>query len=90
MNVFYTLADYFAFPFVRHAFIVGILISLSSALFGVTLVLKRYSFIGDGLSHVAFGALAIATVLNISNNMLLVMPITILSAIIPYWPFALL
>ena len=82
MSIFYELATYFSFPFVRHAFIVGILISLCSALFGVTLVLKRYSFIGDGLSHVAFGALAIATVLNISNNMLLIMPITILSAII--------
>ena len=61
MSVFYELATYFSFPFVRHAFIVGILISLCSALFGVTLVLKRYSFIGDGLSHVAFGALAIAS-----------------------------
>lgn len=81
MNVFHELVDYFSFPFVRYAFVVGILISLCSALLGVTLVLKRYSFIGDGLSHVAFGALAIATVLDISNNMLVVMPITVLAAI---------
>lgn len=82
MNMFQELADYFSFPFVRYAFVVGILISLCSALFGVTLVLKRYSFIGDGLSHVAFGALAIATVINVSNSMLVVMPITIFSAIL--------
>lgn len=81
MSIFSELIDYFSFPFVRYAFVVGILISLCSALLGVTLVLKRYSFIGDGLSHVAFGALAIATVLDISNNMLVVMPITILAAI---------
>lgn len=82
MNIFYELYDYFSFPFVRYAFIVGILISLCSALLGVTLVLKRYSFIGDGLSHVAFGALAIATVLGVSNNMLIIMPITIASAVL--------
>ena len=81
MSWFLELIDYFSFPFVRYAFIVGILISLCSALLGVTLVLKRYSFIGDGLSHVAFGALAIATVLDVSNNMLVVMPITVLAAI---------
>ena len=81
MNIFWELLDYFSFPFVRYAFIVGILISLCSALLGVTLVLKRYSFIGDGLSHVAFGALAIATVLGVTNNMLIIMPITILSAV---------
>ena len=82
MNIFYELYDYFSFPFVRYAFIVGILISLCSALLGVTLVLKRYSFIGDGLSHVAFGALAIATVIGVSNNMLIIMPITIASAVL--------
>lgn len=82
MSFFTELIDYFSFPFVRYAFIVGILISLCSALLGVTLVLKRYSFIGDGLSHVAFGALAIATVLDISNNMLIVMPVTILAAVL--------
>ena len=81
MSWFFELVHYFSFPFVRYAFIVGILISLCSALLGVTLVLKRYSFIGDGLSHVVFGALAIATVLDISNNMLIVMPVTVLAAI---------
>ena len=76
------LAVYFSFSFVRYAFIVGVLISLCSSLLGVTLVLKRFSFIGDGLSHVAFGGICIASVLNITNNMFLVLPITILSAIL--------
>ena len=82
MNVFETLAGYFQFPFVRYALIAGVLIALCSSLLGVTLVLKRFSFIGDGLSHVAFGAMAIATVVNVSNDMLIVMPVTILSAIL--------
>ncbi len=56
---------YFEFPYVRYAFIVGILIALCSSLLGVTLVLKRFSFIGDGLSHVAFGAMSLATTLPI-------------------------
>ncbi len=77
-----TLALYFSFPFVRYALIVGVLIALCSSLLGVTLVLKRFSFIGDGLSHVAFGAIAIASVLNLSDNMLLVLPITILCAVL--------
>ena len=76
------LSMYFSFSFVRYAFIVGVLISLCSSLLGVTLVLKRFSFIGDGLSHVAFGGICIASVLNITNNMFLVLPITILSAIL--------
>lgn len=76
------LIDYLQYPFVRYALIVGVLISLCSALLGVTLVLKRFSFIGDGLSHVAFGAMAIAAVLNLSNNMLVVLPITVLAAIL--------
>lgn len=82
MTVFETLAEYFSYPFVWYALIVGVLISLCSALFGVVLVLKRFSFIGDGLSHVAFGALAIATVMNITNNMLIVLPITVICAIL--------
>ncbi len=82
MNFIYTLTEYLSYPFVKHAFIVGILISLCAALLGVTLVLKRYSYIGDGLSHVAFGAMAIATVLNVTNNMLIIMPITVISAIV--------
>ena len=77
-----TLRMYFAYPFVRYALIVGVLIALSSSLLGVTLVLKRFSFIGDGLSHVAFGAIAIATVLGVSNNMVVVMPVTILAAVL--------
>ena len=73
---------YLQYPFVRYALIVGVLIALCSSLLGVTLVLKRFSFIGDGLSHVAFGAIAIASVLNLTNNMFLVLPITIGSAIL--------
>ena len=77
-----TLVNYLSYPFVQYAVITGSLISLCSSLFGVTLVLKRFSFIGDGLSHVAFGAVAIATVLNITNNMLVVLPVTILCAVL--------
>ena len=76
------LFTYLQFPFVRHALIVGILVSLCASLLGVTLVLKRYSYIGDGLSHVAFGAIAIATIANVSNSMIIVLPITILSAVL--------
>lgn len=75
------LTLYFSYPFVRYALVVGILIALSSSLLGVSLVLKRFSFIGDGLSHVAFGAMAVATVLDISNNMVIVLPITIIVAV---------
>jgi len=80
--MFSTLIHYFSFSFVRYAFIIGVLISLCSSLLGVTLVLKRFSFIGDGLSHVAFGAIAISAVLGLSNNMLIVLPVTILAAIL--------
>lgn len=82
MTIWDTLWHYFQFPFVRYALIAGVLVALCSSLLGVTLVLKRFSFIGDGLSHVAFGAMAIATVINVSNNMLIVMPVTIFSAIL--------
>ena len=74
--------EYLSYPFVRYAFIAGVLIALCSSLLGVTLVLKRYSFIGDGLSHVAFGAMAIAAVLSISNELIIVMPVTIIAAIL--------
>ena len=77
-----TLWMYMQYPFVRYALIVGVLIALCSSLFGVTLVLKRFSFIGDGLSHVAFGAMSLAAVLQFSNEMLLVLPVTILSAVL--------
>ena len=76
------LTFYWGYPFVRYALVVGVLIALCSSLLGVTLVLKRFSFIGDGLSHVAFGAMAIAGVLGLTNDMLLVMAITIISAIL--------
>ncbi|MBE6034492.1 MAG: metal ABC transporter permease [Clostridiales bacterium] len=58
--------ELFAYPFIQRAVIVGILVSLCAALLGVTLVLKRYSMIGDGLSHVGFGALALAMALNLA------------------------
>lgn len=76
------LMAYFEYPFVRYALVAAVLIALCSSLLGVTLVLKRFSFIGDGLSHVAFGAMAVATALKLSNNMLLIMPVTIIAAII--------
>ena len=76
------LASYFAYPFVRYALIVGVLIALCSSLLGVILVLKRFSYIGDGLSHVAFGAMAIAAVVGLSDRMILTLPITIVCAIL--------
>lgn len=76
------LALYWQYPFVRYALVVGVLISLCSSLLGVTLVLKRFSFIGDGLSHVAFGAMAVAAVCNLTNDMPLILLITIVSAIL--------
>ncbi len=76
-----TIGMYFRFPLVRYALIVGVLIALCSSLLGVTLVLKRFSFIGDGLSHVAFGAMAIAGILHLTNDMLFVMPVTVLCAV---------
>ena len=76
------LIMYLNYPFVRYAFIVGVLVALCSSLFGVILVLKRFSFIGDGLSHVAFGAMTISTVLSIQNELPFVMLFTIIVAII--------
>ncbi len=81
-NVLNQLGYYFSFPFVRYAMMVGILIALCSALFGVILVLKRFSFLGDGLSHTAFGALAIATVLRVSNEIYIVLPVTAILAVV--------
>ena len=75
------IAVYFSYPFVRYAFIAGVLTALCASVLGVTLVLKRYSFIGDGLSHVAFGAMAIAAVLSVTNEMIIVMPLTVLCAV---------
>ena len=73
---------YLRYPFVWHALIVGTLIALCSSLLGVTLVLKRYSFIGDGLSHVAFGAMAIASIFNLVSDTVFVMPVTIAAAVL--------
>lgn len=77
-----TLTYYMGFPLVRYAIAVVVLIALCSSLIGVTLVLKRFSFIGDGLSHVAFGAVAIATVLEVTTSMIVVLPITVICAIL--------
>ena len=77
------LLNYLHYPFVRYAFVVGTLISLCAALLGILLVLKRYSYIGDGLSHVAFGVMALAAVLHMTKTkMFLILPITIISAIV--------
>ncbi len=82
MGIIETLRTYLQYEFVQNALIVGVLISLCSSLLGVTLVLKRFSFIGDGLSHVAFGAMAVAAVTGLTNEMIIVMPVTVLAAVI--------
>ena len=76
-HILQELSFYLSYPFVRYALIVGVLIALCSSLLGVTLVLKRFSFIGDGLSHVAFGAMAVATIFKLVNNTIFIMPVTI-------------
>ena len=76
------LAAYWQYPFVRHAVVVGVLIALCSSLLGVTLVLKRFSYIGDGLSHVAFGAMAVALVMKLTNRMPLILTVTVISAVL--------
>lgn len=73
---------YFSYPFVRYAFAVGIMIAFCAALLGVILVLKRFSFLGDGLSHFAFGIIAVASVMGLTDNMLLVLPVTVICAVI--------
>lgn len=75
------LQYYLEYPFVRYALIVGVLIAFCSSLLGVTLVLKRFSFIGDGLSHVAFGAMAVATVFKLANDTIFIMPVTVFAAV---------
>ncbi len=75
------ISDMLSTPVLLRALIVGILVSLCAALLGVTLVLKRYSMIGDGLSHVGFGALAIATVMNVAP-MAVAIPVVIAAAFI--------
>ena len=76
------LSLYLTYPFVRYALVVGVLIALCSSLLGVTLVLKRFSYIGDGLSHVAFGAMAVAAVLQLTNDMPLVLTVTVICAVL--------
>ncbi|MDR2547316.1 MAG: metal ABC transporter permease [Lachnospiraceae bacterium] len=80
-EVFSQISFYLEFPFVRYALIVGVLIALCSSLLGVTLVLRRYSFIGTGLSNVAFGSTAIAAALTLTNNIILVLPVTVACAL---------
>ena len=82
LEFFQNIGKYFQFQFVQYAFIVGILIALCSSLLGVTLVLKRFSFIGDGLSHMAFCTMAVAAVVNLTNSMIISLPVTIIAAII--------
>ena len=77
-----TLIHFLSYDFVRYALIVGVLISLCSSLLGVTLVLKRYSFIGDGLSHVAVGAMAVATLFSGVEKTYIIMPVTIIAAVL--------
>ena len=81
-EIFDKLQMYLSMPFVRYAIIVGVLIALCSSLLGVTLVLKRFSFVGDGLSHVAFGAMCVAQVVGLSKNMFIIMPVTIIAAVL--------
>lgn len=81
-DIFSTLGMYLSYPFVQYALIVGVLVALCASLLGVSLVLKRFSFIGDGLSHVAFGALAVATLLQVTNELVVMIPITVLAAVI--------
>lgn len=82
LDFFRQIGTYFQFQFVQYAFIVGILIALCSSLLGVTLVLKRFSFIGDGLSHMAFCTMAVAAVVNLTNSMIISLPVTVIAAII--------
>ena len=79
------ISMYLAYPFVRYALIVGVLIALCSSLLGVTLVLKRFSYIGDGLSHVAFGAIAVAAVIGIADDMAFTLPVTVICAVLLLW-----
>lgn len=81
-SVIDTIISYFSYPFVQRAFVVGVLVSLGASLLGVVLVLRRFSLMGEGLSHVAFGALAIAMPLKLTNNMLVILPVTILCAVL--------
>ncbi len=76
------LIEYWDFPFVRYAFFAGILIAISSSLLGVILVLKRYSYIGNSLSNVAFGSMSVATVIGLTNEIHLILPVTIITSVL--------
>ncbi|MBR2952111.1 MAG: metal ABC transporter permease [Clostridia bacterium] len=82
MNALEKLLDYFRYPFVWYLLIVGVLVALCASLLGVTLVLKRFSYLGDGLSHVAFGATAIAAVLKVTDRTVIVLPLTVFCAVL--------
>ena len=75
------LIQMFSYHFMQRALIVGVLVSLCAALLGVSLVLKRYSMIGDGMSHVGFGALAVASALNLAP-LAVAVPVVVLAAIL--------
>lgn len=80
--MFAILSEYFSYPFVRYAFAVGIMVAFCASLLGVVLVLKRFSFLGDGLSHFAFGVVAVAAIIGLTDNMLLVLPVTVICAVL--------
>ena len=77
-----TLRQYLAFPFVQNALAAGLLVALAAALLGVTLVLRRLSYIGDGLSHVAFGSMAVAGALQFADRLSLSLPVTAVCAVL--------
>ncbi len=77
-----TICEYLQYPFVRRILLAGVLVAFCASILGVTLVLKRFSYIGDGLSHVAFAAMAIAMVLRLTNNTIIILPITVVAAIL--------
>lgn len=80
--LFAKLAFYWSYPFVRCALAAGVLIALCSSLLGVTLVLRRLSFIGDGLSHVAFGSMSVAAVAGLADRMPLTLALTMVCAVL--------
>ena len=82
MNPIEQLVTYLSYPFVVNALLVGVLVALCASLLGTTLVMKRLSFIGDGLSHVAFGAYAVAAVAGITHDMLIIAPMTVIAAVL--------
>lgn len=73
---------YLSYPFVRYVLVVGTLTALCSSMLGVILVLKRFSFIGDGLSHVAFGAMAVASALRMADQTAFILPVTVIAAVL--------